>query len=537
MPRPNILLITTDQHHRSVLGINDPAVRTPNLDQLAREGTVFTRAYCPNPTCTPTRASVITGQYASQHGAWSLGTKLFEDVPTIGNELRKAGYRTALIGKAHFEPLKSTAEFTSKESYPILQDLEYWRNFHGPYYGFEYIELARNHTDEAHVGQHYAIWLEEKGIKNWREYFMTPTGTRTYTDRRRDAPLWPIPEAYHYNTWIAEASNKRLEEYARNKEPFFLWASFLDPHAPRILPDPWHKMYDPEKMDVPSLDSSEHDRNPPHFKFVQKTTNSRNILKNAWKAIKSWLGAFSVARYYADFRKHGLPLQGLHGVHPHLYNKERLKKEIAAYHGMVSLLDKYIGVILQQLDRLGLASNTIVVFTTDHGDFFGQHGLVTKGPFHYEDLLRIPFIVRFPGKVPAGLMSGSLQSLVDLAPTLMHLLDLPVPDSMTGIDQANVWLGKEEQARDSVIVEMHHSPSLLHLKTCIDQRYKITIYNEAIHGELFDLETDPGEKHNLWGDPAQIELKNLMLFKLAQAELEKDLRYSRSVAKPHEIKA
>lgn len=524
MSRPNILLITTDQHHRSVLGINDPAVRTPNLDQLATEGTVFTRAYCPNPTCTPTRASIITGQYASQHGAWSLGTRLLDDVPTIGDVLRQAGYRTALIGKAHFEPLKETAEFKSLESYPIMQDLEFWRKFHGPYYGFDYIELARNHTCEAHVGQHYVIWMEEKGCKNWKDYFLQPTGSLTYIDQHRDAPLWPIPELYHYNAWIAESSSKKLEEYARDGTPFFLWASFLDPHAPRIVPDPWHKMYDPEQVAVPHLDPKEHDRNPPHFRYARQATPSRNPLANAWHAIKKWLGALSMAKYYADFRKHGLPIQGLHGVHPHAYSKERLKKEIAAYRGMVSLLDKYIGVILTRLQELGLAENTIVVFTTDHGDFFGQHGLVTKGPFHYEDLLRIPFIVRWPGQVPAGKIADGLQSLVDLAPTFMNLIGLPVPRSMTGVDQSRVWLGKAGAARDHVLVEMHHSPSLVHLKTLVDKRYKVTVYNEALHGELFDLEADPGEVHNLWNDPGSEALKARMLYRLVQAELEKDMR-------------
>ena len=120
--RPNLLLITSDQQHWNTLGASNSELQTPHLDRLAREGTTFTRAYCPNPTCTPTRASMITGQYPSQHGAWSLGTKLPESVRTLGDELQTAGYRTALVGKAHFQPLKGTEEFPSLESYPIIQD-------------------------------------------------------------------------------------------------------------------------------------------------------------------------------------------------------------------------------------------------------------------------------------------------------------------------------------------------------------------------------------------------------------------------------
>jgi uncharacterized sulfatase len=147
-PKPNILLITSDQQHWHTLGCLNPEISTPNLDRLAAEGTLFTRAYCPNPTCTPTRASIITGQYPSRHGAWSLGTKLPEDAHTVGEDLSGAGYRTALVGKAHFQPLRSTDEFPSLEAVPLMQDLDFWRKFHGPFYGFEHIELARNHTDE-----------------------------------------------------------------------------------------------------------------------------------------------------------------------------------------------------------------------------------------------------------------------------------------------------------------------------------------------------------------------------------------------------
>ena len=171
--KPNLLLITSDQQHWNTLGAANDEIQTPHLDRLAREGTTFTRAYCPNPTCTPTRASIITGQYPSQHGAWSLGTKLPESARTVGDELQAAGYRTALVGKAHFQPLKGTEEYPSLESYPTMQDLDFWSTFDGPFYGFETVRLARNHADEAHVGQHYALWMERQGCENWRDFYST----------------------------------------------------------------------------------------------------------------------------------------------------------------------------------------------------------------------------------------------------------------------------------------------------------------------------------------------------------------------------
>jgi arylsulfatase A-like enzyme len=142
MNRPNILLITSDQQHWMTLGVQNPRIRTPNLDRLAAAGTLFRRAYCPNPTCTPTRASIITGQYPSQHGAWTLGTKLPESAHCVGDDFHAAGYHTALIGKAHFQPLASTEEYPSLEAYPVLQDLDFWRGFDQPFYGFRQVDLA-----------------------------------------------------------------------------------------------------------------------------------------------------------------------------------------------------------------------------------------------------------------------------------------------------------------------------------------------------------------------------------------------------------
>lgn len=230
--KPNILLITSDQQHWNTIGAFQPEISTPNLDRLAQQGTTFSRAYCPNPTCTPSRSSIITGMYPSQHGAWTLGTKLLEDRHTVGEDFSRAGYKTSLIGKAHFQPLKSTPEYESQEAYPILQDLDYWRNFHGPFYGFNHVELARNHTNEAHVGQHYAIWLEEQGCADWRDYFLPPTGTMDPAQTYK----WPIPEKYHYNTWIAERTNARLEEHKTSGKPFSCGPAFLT-----RIPNTWRR--------------------------------------------------------------------------------------------------------------------------------------------------------------------------------------------------------------------------------------------------------------------------------------------------------
>jgi uncharacterized sulfatase len=488
----NILLITSDQHHWAALGGMNPEVRTPNLDRLAGRGVTFTRAYTVNPTCTPTRASIITGKYPSQHGAWSLGTKLPESEPTLGGYLGKAGYRTALIGKAHFQQLLDHPDYPSIESNPHQQNLDWWRRFTGPFYGFDYVQLARNHADEYHVGQHYAAWMEEKGFADWRRCFQKPAGTA-----ERQQGSWNLPEEFHYDAWIAEKTAEKLRDYKRNNERFFLWASFPDPHPPYLVPEPWASMYDPRTLTVPELVPGEHDANPPHFGLTQQSQPDYS----AWR------------------EKDG---NGMHGFHCHVRSREGRAKDLAIYYGMISMMDHYIGKILDALEAEGLAGETAVVFTTDHGHFLGQHGLTAKGAFLYEDLVKVPFVVSLPGAPGAGGRSEALQSLVDLAPTFLGLAGVEIPRTMTGVDQGAVWRGEKERAREHVIVENRHQPTTIHQRSYIDERYKITVYYNRPYGELFDLKEDPGELRNLWAEPFAQSLKSELLLKYIHAELGKE---------------
>ncbi len=490
MDRKNILFITSDQQHWFTLGYLNPEVHTPNLDRLVERGMTFHRAYTVNPTCTPARASWITGLYPSQHGAYSLGTKLMEDVPVVGDVFNDAGYRTALIGKAHFQPLAATEEYSSLESYPLLHDLDFWRKFNGPFYGFEHVELARNHTDEAHAGQHYALWMEAKGHPEWRKYFQ-PEHPRV-----KNGESWDIPEEIHYNTWIAERTNALMEQYAADHQNFFLWASFFDPHPQYMVPEPYASMYDPAKVTVPEFREGEFDDKPPYFNLSQEKNPDFSFLQEP--------GGSHV-----------------HGGGSHLCSREHKARNIAMMYGMMTMLDKYVGVILDKLDELGLAESTLICFTSDHGDFWGQHGLVQKAIHHYEDLLRVPLIVSMPGTIAAGRQSNSLQSTVDLPQTFLSIAGLPVPRYMTGVDQKAVWTGDTETIRDHVIVENQHQPTKMNLRTLITERYKITVHYNQQYGELYDLQEDPGEYVNLWDHPDKQALKTELLLKFMYGEMAK----------------
>ena len=491
--QPNILLITSDQQHFSTLGAINSAIRTPALDRLARAGARFERAYCSNPVCSPSRSSIITGQYPAWHGCWTIGVKLGEDVPTVGDLLQGNGYDTVLIGKAHFQPLASRPEQTSLECQPTLRDLDFWRRFHGPWYGFQRVELARNHADEAHAGQHYAIWMEENGLSDWQDFFQRWPPDLS-SPRRRHA--WELPERYHYSVWTAERSIAAIERSASAGRPFFLWSSFHDPHPPYLVSEPWASMYDPDAMRPGTLHAGELDAMPPHFAKTQQ----RRPDFSAWQE--------------TGF--------GNHGFNSHLHELDALRKDMAVYYGMVSLMDREIGRILDRLEQLGIADNTLVVFSTDHGHFLGQHGLTAKGAFHYEDLIRLPFLVRWPGRVPAGAVNSGLQSLVDLAPTFLRAAGVDIPGQMQGVDQLPVWTGAADRARDHILVENRHQPTALHLRTLVNDRYKLTVYRGSPRGELFDLQDDPGERRNRWDDPTCAGIKANLLQRFVQAEMERE---------------
>ncbi len=494
-PRPNILLITSDQQHWNTLGRHFPEIKTPNLDRLAEQGLLFRRAYCPNPTCTPSRASIITGQYPSRHGAWSLGTKLPESAPTVGDALHAAGYDTALIGKAHFQQLVSTPEHPSLESYPLLRDLEFWKNHREPFYGFRHIELARNHGDECHVGQHYAAWMESKGLHNWRDHFENHWGPHRFGEPRNPPQQhrWSLPEEYHLNAWIAERTAARIDHAAAEDRPFFIWASFFDPHPPYLVPAPWETLYDPASLTVPAATPGEFDKAPPHLRATQTPR--------------------------PDFSAYQETPYTNHGLHSHLHDPEKLRANIAVYYGMVTMMDKYIGRILDHLEASGQADNTLVVFTTDHGHYYGHHGLIAKGPFHYEDGIRLPFIARWPGRIPAGAETDALLSLIDLPVTFLRAAGLPVPPAMQGVDQSPVFADPGASARDHLIVEHRHQPTTIHLRTLVTATHKLTVYYQQDYGELYDLQADPGEVNNLWSEPSARDLRETLTRRLLFAQM------------------
>ena len=248
-------------------------------------------------------------------------------------------------------------------------------------------------------------------------------------------------------------------------------------------------------MELPEFSFSEHEKNPPYF---------REVFKNRPK--------------FDEYRETGY---GVHGLQRHLYIKSQLKRQLAYAYGMMSFMDKYIGKILDNLKTLGLEEDTIIIFTTDHGDLFGQHGLRHKCIFHYEDLLRVPMIVKYKNHIPAGVRSDSLQSLVDIAPTVLSLCGFSPESTMTGQDESKVWTGEKESERDWVITENRHEPHVMHMCSYVEKDWKITVHEGRSYGEMYDLKNDYGEHNNLWDDADYLTVKTQLLYRFLKAQLKK----------------
>ena len=215
----------------------------------------------------------------------------------------------------------------------------------------------------------------------------------------------------------------------------------------------------------------------------------------------------------------------VHGFFSQLgVSNEQARKNKSLYYGMVSMMDKYIGKILDYLDEKNLTDNTIIIFTTDHGNHIGSHGLHAKGGFVFEEDVKIPFLASWKKHFPENKKSDALISIVDLAPTMLSLIGMKnLPMTMSGIDMSDVFKGKKDSLRESVIVENHFQRTKFYQKSYITNRYKIVWYMNSDEGELFDLQEDPHEYNNLWSNPDFKDLKYQLLHKAMQADMKKEI--------------
>ena len=463
----NVLFITTDQQRRDTMGCYGNAlIRTPNLDRLAAGGMALDRAYCENPICIPSRNTIINGLSSRHHGAPLHNNSVSDGIRTLPQALGERGYATAIIGKAH---LKSQQHRGTEESIADWRDGKR-AGWHGPFVGFERADLVLGHSNPL-VG-HYGEWLRREHPAACRHFMRSNLEHIKGSGPGGGAYRNAIPEELHSSRWVADRTCAFIERAAAEGRPFFCFAGFPDPHWPIMPPRPWFDMYadTPMPPNIPYNGEAEKDNYPRIF------AASRGALE--WRRAYNGGGRYMTA---------GTPIDAI----------------TRAYWGAISFIDDNVGRMLAALDRLGLAANTLVVFTTDHGEYMGAHGLIAKGGFFYDALLRVPFIARWPGVAP-GSRSEALFSFVDIAPTLLSLLGVAdagmQPD---GISQASVLAGGEALRERLTVFQatIDNTGAFPDIHALITPDWKLNHYAGDPGGELYHVHDDPRELNNLYNRP------------------------------------
>ncbi|MEZ5598821.1 MAG: sulfatase-like hydrolase/transferase [Pseudomonadales bacterium] len=477
--QPNVLWIVADQLRADHVGFGgNTVVRTPNLDALAARATVFDRAYVANPICMPNRCSMITGRMPSAHGVIFNDRSLPWTAGTVLRQLVAAGYGTTLIGKSHLQhglsrnvaragSMAPTLRSETPAGWDTLENTE--RYLHDEpdiqdFYGFQHVEFAIGHGD-AVTGHHYR-WALQRGAD---PASLNPDWQVPGPALDRYAGWWQVykptlPEELHSTTFVTERTIASLERHAATGQPFFLQCSYPDPHHPFTPPGKWWHAYQPEDMPEPVTFDDPLTHAPRHLSLIRRWTPSRNIVQ-----------MFGPTR-------------------------ELVRHAMAAEFGMIAMMDEGIGRVLGALQSLDLADNTVVVFTSDHGDMFGDHGLMLKATMHYQGCLRVPLCIARPGQT--GVRTQALASSLDLAQTFLDLAGAQPFADMQGTSLVPLLDDPGAAVRDYCLVEedfplaLAGSPLPLRTRTLYAGNHRYTRYSTG-EVELYNLQSDPHELQNL----------------------------------------
>ncbi len=468
MPRPNLLFIFTDEQRADTMAAyGNDRVEMPNLNRLASMSTVFERTYVTQPVCTPSRSSIMTGQYPHTNGCTQNNIPLDLDVPTIAEMLPADEYATGYFGKWH------------------LGDELYAQHGFDEWIGIEdgYNRHFRDGLDKT-IRSGYHDWAVAHGYE--------PENG----DRFGRGEATRLPEEHGKPAFLAEQSSRFLRERAQDGSPFALFVNYLEPHMPFF--GPRDDQHSPEDVTLPA----NFDNPPDETRPLRERLNHGRFTEDGFGDAQ--------LRTEADWRR-----------------------MIANYWGLCSLVDTHTGTILRTLEETGLDSNTIVVYTSDHGDMMGSHQMLTKSVM-LEEAQRVPLLIRVPRQTSQRRVATPV-SQVDLVPTLLELMEQPVPDDLDGVSLAGaVRSGESVADRRDVFVEWNGNSGDEPVKvpdrdTIPEWQLAIApperlaqMPTERIRGivtpdgwkfnwstigdhELYHLAADPHETRNLAADPAQAE--------------------------------
>jgi arylsulfatase A-like enzyme len=494
-----ILFITTDQMRYDAIGANGGRVaRTPVIDSLAAEGISYDRAQPQNVVCMPSRATMVTGQSVGTHGVWMNGVPLPVDAPSVAAVLSDSGYKTALIGKSHFEPLLD----------PFLRFEENRQGFTGEtegHRGFHHMELA---THGAVGFTHYAKWIRDNHPETVAGFFQVLDGNLEVSDVSggdSGAPqvkFNPIERDWYHTDWVANRTIAWLDGLQADDD-WFCWMSFPDPHHPWDPPASETHRVNWRDLDLPEG-------------YPQDAATREAIIDSKPRHWRLWYDGELVGNYEA-------PAKWV----PATLTAEQILEVNALVHVENELIDEAIGQVLQAIAARGWADDLDVVFTTDHGEFQGDFGFLFKGPYHVDSLMRLPLIWRPAPNAGGGADAVARVSqpvgLINLAPTFCAIAGVDVPEWMEGaplpIDDADA----RARGFERVLTEWDSRQpdgTAMHLRSITRDGMVCTMYrpgtvHDGTEGELYDLANDPLMHVNLWDDPERRSLRDELLLDLA----------------------
>lgn len=448
MNRPNVVLIYTDQLRWDALGcMGNTQVRSRNIDELAASAAVFDHHFVQSPVCMPSRVSMLSSQFPSALGITSMGVPVPETLRVLPHFLKPMGYRTANLGKLHFQP-HANRDHTLPH----------------PSYGFDVLELS----DEPGVyPDAYLAWVEQQdatavehvsaglppAAAAWRNIMDGQSSEHVARDDY--AGPWPFPadESLTHSAFVADRTIDFIRSSVAGGQPFLAIASFFSPHAPHVVPQRFLDIYQPSAIEI----GVDRDEEAHTLAELQRITHG----------------------YYAS----------------------------------ISELDEHVGRILAELQRIGIDEETIVVFTSDHGEWLGHHGRLSKGYPADDSVTRVPLIIRGPGISP-GTRSTVVEA-VDIVPTLLKLTGSQTPSELQGRALFDSNGSNSTASSDSAITEHDGWKSLR------TSRYHYLVHDDG-HEHLWDLATDPGEATDLASEESRqtvlAELRHELLVRLLQIE-------------------
>jgi arylsulfatase A-like enzyme len=503
MKKPNFLFLITDQQRADWLGCGGhPVVRTPNIDAIAAQGTRFADFHVALPVCMPNRASLMTGRMPSVHGLRHNGCVLPKRANTFVDVLASGGYATASIGKSHLQPFTDSPPLRKPDAVERLIP-EAWKpesvhytmeepsSFKGdtvspfevPYYGFQHVDMVTSHGDRC--GGQYGQWFRETH-PDWQALH-DPANELPHDYTCSQAYRTPVPEGGYPTAWVADKAIEYLGKRADHDDPFFAFVSFPDPHHPFNPPGKYWDMYAPDDFTV-------------DLPYVAH----KNPIPPMEHASEMWRAGEMPPIPQMPFRA----------------DDKDVREAMALTAGMITMIDDHIGRIIQTLKDTDQYDNTIIIFTSDHGDYLGDFNMMLKGPLPMPSITRVPMIWSDPD-TRRGVCTDTLASTIDISASILERAGLAPYNGMQGRSFLDALDGTQTH-RDEVLIEHNDGGPRMgfakaaRIRTIRTKDWRFSVYAGENWGELYDLQADPRETNNLWGNPAYAEAAATLSMRLIE---------------------